>query len=57
MALPDTGMVEPATLRVRNKEIPVKTLWIEQSKLQFYGGPFASPPRLEMRTSAASIIS
>jgi hypothetical protein len=36
MAPPDTSKVEHGTLRVRNEDIPVKTLWIEQRKLQFY---------------------
>jgi hypothetical protein len=36
MALPDTSKVEPGALRIRNEDIAVKTLWIEQSKLQFY---------------------
>jgi hypothetical protein len=36
MAPPDTSKVEPGTLRIRNEDIDVKTLWIEQSNLQFY---------------------
>lgn len=36
MTAPDTTKVEHGILRIRNQDIPVKTLWIEQSKLQFY---------------------
>lgn len=36
MTAPDTTKVEHGILRIRNQDIPVKTVWIEQSKLQFY---------------------
>ena len=36
MAAPDTSKVEHGTLRIRNQDIPVRTVWIEQNKLQFF---------------------
>ena len=36
MAAPDTSKVEHGTLRIRNEDIPVRTVWIEQSKLKFF---------------------
>ena len=36
MTVPDTTKVEHGILRIRNQDIPVKTVWIEQSKLRFY---------------------
>jgi hypothetical protein len=36
MTAPDTSKVELGTLRIRNQDIPVRTAWIEQKKLQFY---------------------
>jgi hypothetical protein len=36
MTAPDTSKVEQGTLRIRNQDIAVRTVWIDQSKLQFY---------------------
>ena len=36
MTAPDTSKVEQGTLRIRNQDTPVRTVWIDQSKLQFY---------------------
>lgn len=36
MAAPDTSTVELGTLRIRNHDISVRTVWIEQTKLQFF---------------------
>jgi hypothetical protein len=36
MAAPDTSKVEHGTLRIRNQDIPVRTVWIEQNKLKFF---------------------
>ena len=42
MTAPDTSKVEHGTLRIRNEDIPVRTVWIEQTKLKF----FADNPRI-----------
>jgi hypothetical protein len=36
MTAPDTSKVELGTLRIRNRDIPVRTVWIEQTKLKFF---------------------
>lgn len=36
MTAPDTSKVELGTLRIRNQDVPIRTVWIEQNKLQFY---------------------
>ena len=36
MKAPDTTKLEHGTLRIRNQDIPVETVWIDQKKLQFY---------------------
>jgi hypothetical protein len=36
MTPPDTSKVEHGTLRIRNQDIPVRTIWIEQNKLKFF---------------------
>ncbi len=36
MTAPDTSKVEHGTLRIRNQDIPVRTIWIEQNKLKFF---------------------
>jgi hypothetical protein len=42
MTAPDTSKVEQGTLRIRNKDVQVRTVWIDQSKVQFY----ADNPRI-----------
>ena len=36
MAPPNTSKVEHGTLRIRSQDVPIRTVWIEQSKLKFY---------------------
>lgn len=36
MTAPDTTKVEHGTLRIRNQDLPVRTIWIEQNKLKFF---------------------
>ncbi len=36
MTAPDTSKVEHGTLRIRNQDIPVRTVWIEQNKRKFF---------------------
>lgn len=36
MTAPDTSKVEHGTLRIRNQDIPVRTIWIEQNRLKFF---------------------
>src|SRR5688572_13784270 len=36
MATPHTAEVEHGYLRIRKQDIPVRTLWLEQSKLKFF---------------------